>query len=770
MTEQSNLSSRSGRLNPFLFPPDTDFRFLLLIVAVASTSLFIFGAIYNAIFSLQIFTVIQDCLERTPFAAPERPDLSGSALDRLGDLSSILSNWTAANQARKACIEGWELAQGLTALGGLALVLATAFAIYWITPALKRRWQKLAPLTVADAPEALACLNGLCDETGLRTKPDFVWNPLDGRVSGLAFGHLRRKFVALSGGLVSLFYLDRAAFRAIVLHELAHLRNGDVDKTYFSLAIWPAFVLTALLPFIVVQLVEGPTRADLPFFAQIGWRIAVLALLIVLLRNAILRARELYADVRASVWDGPDGALRNVLAERSTSTARDAARGLQTLFQKHPPGARRIASVEDTRGLFATSAGDAFATGLAAALAFTSVFWLATDLLPVAVEIFASTLAMLLLGPLMAGIVCLAVWRDVFAGAHGQYVHLRYFKFAVAMTVGLIIGRWLGATSAIQDDLLIGVSGPLDALAFFAWWGVWLAIGLYLFMLAVADAARAWIAAAHDAESLKRLARRSLVVAAIGLSLWLSVAFVFLSLSDFPAVAIGIFTMALLAAGSPFIGILRDVGGWINLALFVGMWAVPLAAGLGRRRTHQTRDIEERWAFLDDAASTAVEVRTSSVQFRTAYAARAGFAAGLACLLIIITFRCLLRLWMDEATRSSDDAKLALLQDIVMVAAIAQALIALAVATRVRELKLSYGLFAAFVAGLTIVLGFLTTNVILFEGSLNASFFETFLLQVINTGAWLALPLLGAAIGVSKGKRRVDTLQDAPVRPRASAA
>ncbi|MFC1466277.1 MAG: M48 family metalloprotease [Candidatus Brachytrichaceae bacterium NZ_4S206] len=751
-------------MNPFLFPPDTDFRFLLLIVAVASASLFIFGVIYNAIFDQQIFTVIQDCLARTPFATPERPDLSGSALDRMGNMSPILSNWSATNQVRKACIEGWELAQGLAALGGLAAVLAMAFAIYWLTPTLKRRQLKLSPLTADDAPEALAYLHDLCEETGLRTKPDFVWNPLDGRVSGLAFGHLRRKFVAVSGGLVSLFYSDRTAFRAIALHELAHLRNGDVDKTYFSLAIWPAFVLAALLPFIVVQLVAGLNLADLMFFVQVAWRIVALALLIVLLRNAILRARELYADVRASAWDGPDGKLRNVLAERSTSAAHDAARGLQTLFQKHPSGARRIASLEDTRGLFATSTWDALATGLAAALAFTSVFWLVVDLLPVTVEILASTAALLVLGPLVAGIVCLAVWRDVFASVHGRHVHLRYFTFAVAMTVGLIIGRWLGATSAIQDDLFGGTSRLLESLAFFAWWGVWLVIGLYLFMLAVADGARAWIEAAHDAEGVTRLARRNLIVAAISLSLWLSVPFMFLSMSDFPAVAIVNFAGALLAIGSPFIGIWRDGGGWINLILFASMWAVPLVAGL-RRRAHQTRDVEGRWAFLDDVTATAGAVRSGPVQFRITYTAQAGFVAGLACLFIIIALRYLLRLSMDEATRSSDDAKLALMQGIVFASAIAQALIAMIAAGRVKELKLAHGLFAAFVAGLTIVLGFLATNVILFEGSLNASFLESILLQVLNTGAWLALPLLGAVIGTAKRRQRAEASQHLPAQP-----
>ena len=37
-------------------------------------------------------------------------------------------------------------------------------------------------------------------------------------------------------------------FRAVVLHELAHLRNGGVDVTYATIALWRMFLVLALLP------------------------------------------------------------------------------------------------------------------------------------------------------------------------------------------------------------------------------------------------------------------------------------------------------------------------------------------------------------------------------------------------------------------------------------------------------------------------------------------------------------------------------------------
>jgi len=84
--------------------------------------------------------------------------------------------------------------------------------------------------------------------------------PLNPAKTGLAFGRVRRRYIALSGGLMTQFYTDQPAFRAVLLHELAHLRNGDVDKTYLTLAIWRAFVAGALIPFALSSIREKALR------------------------------------------------------------------------------------------------------------------------------------------------------------------------------------------------------------------------------------------------------------------------------------------------------------------------------------------------------------------------------------------------------------------------------------------------------------------------------------------------------------------------------
>jgi Zn-dependent protease with chaperone function len=94
-----------------------------------------------------------------------------------------------------------------------------------------------------------------------------------------------------------------------VLHELSHIRNRDIDQTYLAIAIWRAFVVTALLP--LAGLLIFSRQLSWP---PLLWRVVVLALLVYLLRNSILRAREWDADARVAELD-PGTSLGAVLAD-----------------------------------------------------------------------------------------------------------------------------------------------------------------------------------------------------------------------------------------------------------------------------------------------------------------------------------------------------------------------------------------------------------------------------------------------------------------------
>src|SRR5262249_31613380 len=141
-----------------------------------------------------------------------------------------------------------------------------------------------------------------------------------------------------------------------------------------------------------------------------GLRVLGLALLVLTLGAATLRAREVYADVRASVWDGPDGALGRLLDEMVD----EQTPALRAPLRLHPPSAGRRRALDDTRGLFRLSFWDACLAGAAATVAFENVATVA-DWLTTAwnVPFLATSVAALVFAPLLTGIIGLGVWRMV---------------------------------------------------------------------------------------------------------------------------------------------------------------------------------------------------------------------------------------------------------------------------------------------------------------------------------------------------------------------
>src|SRR5262249_14360752 len=113
---------------------------------------------------------------------------------------------------------------------------------------------RLERLSSSDMPEVVDELLDICQAASLPNPPIFVWNPVAAGLP-LAFGRGGRYYVALSGSfIVRYFYSDRHAFRAILLHELAHIRNGDISKTYLVLALWLAFLTTTIAPSLFIAL------------------------------------------------------------------------------------------------------------------------------------------------------------------------------------------------------------------------------------------------------------------------------------------------------------------------------------------------------------------------------------------------------------------------------------------------------------------------------------------------------------------------------------
>jgi Zn-dependent protease with chaperone function len=437
MSEISALPVRRPRLNPFAFPSDTTLRFVLLVIFVVCGS----GKLYR------LFG--ED--GRTDHSALECMSRNVSKLSRISTLTSDENGRFISSVVD--CLG--TMRHGVWwSIGGIFLTIVTAAIFYWLYPVWKLRSGRLERLSSSDLPEVVHELLDICQAASLPNPPIFVWNPVAAGLP-LAFGRGGKYYVALSGSFIArYFYRDRHAFRAILLHELAHIRNGDINKTYLVVTLWLAFLTTTIAPSLLIALWFLTN-----FYSSDAIGIIVYGIIwtgvVTLSGLAVLRTREYYADVRASVWSKASHVDR-VLAELPTIVGK----GWRRYFRFHPGSTERRQIVEDPSQLFRLSYFDAFGIGIAA--------WSIVEVLRNSMltffpkgqwEGFAFLGLILVILPAMVlvfavGAIGIGVWRGAFASLlKGNQPYKRAGWLGAAFVAGSFPGSIVAlVTSILQGD------------------------------------------------------------------------------------------------------------------------------------------------------------------------------------------------------------------------------------------------------------------------------------------------------------------------------
>jgi Zn-dependent protease with chaperone function len=645
---------RRPRLSPFAFPSDTAFRFGLLVAAVLGANLYVWQ---------WISLVAQDDGEH------------------VSDIQACLS--LLGTDAFAPCTNELYRFQVGWMLGGTAGLLLAAAVLMLATPLWITRRRKLRPLAAADAPAVAEGVAELAREQGL-DPPRLFWNPLDASAGGLAFGHPGRYSIAIGGGLVVRHTTDRPAFDAVVRHELAHIRNRDVGLTYFTLSVWHAFLLVAVVPFLVTMASDGLAWSA-------SWRIAVLALIVYLTRNAVLRSREIYADVRASVTDGPDGALRRVLH----SLPVPGNRLVDRLRRVHPRPETRLATLEDTRPLFPLGAVVAFAAGVTATIAYDSVTTLLTTYFDDAFDL--RFVAGIVLVPLAAGVVGVAVWREAFAAHADGREPASPWVDGLALGAGFLIGPELALEriATVEGTMLRGV---LDGAGIV--WPLALLAGLALLLAWIRTSASWWLRALGGRRPTLALTV-GLLVAGAALTSFASIVFVMHALRD---------ALAVSRAGSAAQQDAVDAAVWTVpepvwqfvmdgellviahkpylVPVLAALVLFPLAAALVRQRP-----ADAPWAFLDPGG----RLETPPLpRLRPLLPLAIGALAGTGMLALAAVIRVSVHNGVGAETRATDAAVLSFYVAMVALALLVQLLAGAAGAVRG---GLIGALGASFVAG-----------------------------------------------------------------------
>ena len=669
----------SFRLNPFAFPSDTTSRFTLLLVFAIAASVLIWSSM-----------AIRGPSPQAGFANCS-PDMNAAVNALREQLAIALEHWQrgiAPPQPPAVATAECYLPisrQILHAIAiGAGLLTFFTLGVWWLHP----RWlawrMKLSRLQKDEAPELVAALALICSEAGLRRTPDFYWNPLGMAPRALAYGRAGRYRLALTGAMAMRYATDPPAFRAVILHELAHIVNRDIDKTWLAVGAWWALVASSLVP-----------RVALQFWIPFSWldvaasviQVAAITSLVFVTRNAMLRARELYADARASVWMSDSHAMAAALS------ALRPVRGLRRLLSPHPDPAYRLRLLAATDPLFRAGFWDLVGVGAATSVGAAIIGIVGSHLgivlaLPgpgwaLLLEWALPALAVTPLACVAAGII---IWRASFA----SLVRGRQPRAAVRGGIAAGLGTVLGPMVVWADRLLLLGAGvpsiPPALVASMATWAILLFLSPIIGLIWVQGAAKTWIPIAlrrpHPGASLK---------AAVGLNCIFTVPW-FGFLGPF-LLALAVLWVLAPAFMGPFLYEISNffpvnVLGVLNVAL---TWGFPMAAWLWRRPL--TPGIAE-WAFLVSPRPPLSHLILPLAPGRSvAIALVAGMVAGVMLGYVQVPWTPTLNFGVDQTPDTTRFVAM------MVTAILVQAAVATLVVFVVSGVRVIQAMFAAFVAG-----------------------------------------------------------------------
>ncbi|WP_030264997.1 M48 family metalloprotease [Streptomyces violens] len=376
------------------------------------------------------------------------------------------------------------------------LMVIVAAVLMWAIPAWKARRGRVVPLEAVDGDGSVrGALTELAATAGLERAPQVVVDPAAASAGAVVFGSNRRPVLCLHGGLLVRARTDPEGFRAVLLHEFAHIRNGDVTLTYLTVALWRAFLGVVLLPYVALMLglsvwmglfalgLRAPLSPEKmvgidstwPLMARLLGLAGVLVLLVHLARADVLRSREIHADLTAVRWGAaPHHWAAHAVGHGAAAAPRGAVRRLRASFAEllrtHPRWDLRRDALADPAELFGVRALPMFLTGVTVPVINAQVWFYAAGAhsIPLLTKAFWVVTA-----ALVAGVAGVALWR---AAAHAVLTMRREptgvragLWLGVGMTAGELVAYQSGTNTWLPGNPVM-LLFPLAAGAAFGWW------------------------------------------------------------------------------------------------------------------------------------------------------------------------------------------------------------------------------------------------------------------------------------------------------------
>ncbi len=539
------------RASPFVGLSETSLRFLLLSLVTFAGSLYAWHYIYLVLTSRSSGQAMLGCTTASQ-EVPSPP------------YRTEYTRCWAENVAHP-------LALGIGL--GLALTIAVSFVVFLVLPPLRVRLGRgYAPPPAIGEPLQQE-VNYLAGVLGVRP-PRVLLQPRVGTAQMLA-GGLAQPTLVLSDGMVGVFHRERDRFRAVVAHELGHIRNADVRLTELAQVTFWTFLVAVCLPYVVAALLSGYFISTIPVVIKF----VLVAALVWLLRNALLRSREHEADIRASCLPAARRALTDLL--RSRPSARRTR-----LTSPHPPAAARVTAIEEPDVVLRASPLDLVSLGAIGYFLVPAVsFWLQQMSYgrPLSTTLAAAT--SWLAGAAVGAGVWAICWRQAVAERVTGRRPGAVLAAAASLTVGLFVGAFL--IPVPRERTLVDSHSPAQWLAFGA---VAFAASALLIMLSLRLADRLAGSAGDRPMRLRHSWLGLVIVASITAAvLDTGQRFVMFSVIEAP--------LPTSALGALAVAVLSPANWVIGLAVLSG---IVLAA----RRPRLPAGVVPEWMILAESAGT----------------------------------------------------------------------------------------------------------------------------------------------------------------------
>ena len=391
-------------------------------------------------------------------------------------------------------IDTWRI---LIFLGGIPLVLIIAMVIllglsfffYRRHPGQIISQKKLRALIPEQDKKLIASVQSLASSAGVEPMPVIMIGP--NTQDGQVFGTKNRTVLRL-GQKLKLMQVKseyKSAYKAIILHEMAHIFNDDVLKTYFAEAMWRAFRIIASILSLLLLLTYIPGYIEgqmpivlwpiilLPIFFITLFKLVIILVALQWIWRTTLRMREIYADLRAAYWGAFDG-----LVQILSSAKERNLRWWKKLWLYHPKESERLHYLQDKTNFFKIKLDASLTMGFLAGMALAGISPVITKsnaLYLAADSSFGNALGFVAIGTgllfylgfglvlawLLATSLGLQVQRqavvDRFYFSSGAWPYFRLFIPAFLYHIAFEIGVYMTPYNTLQIDPFLFILGSI---------------------------------------------------------------------------------------------------------------------------------------------------------------------------------------------------------------------------------------------------------------------------------------------------------------------